>query len=1162
MTELILFIVSLIIGEVFRPKPGGLEETEQYDGPTSSEIRPVPYLFGTAAMRTPNMLWQGDNGWRHLSKKIKSGLVGTHKYIYAYTYYVGMHLGLCVNEVDALVAIWAGDGFKAPCYSTGPTVDGGMFLTAIYAGAENNLSWKWYPSVTTAPAWVSITDFQKGRADQPVHWYLDAVTKAGYCPGYRNVSALVGIGFGHTYQPNIPFGCGSTSPSQYGAGITQPALGDDFKNAPSGAIGTSNVPPPLTIVCKYHPKALGLLPGGTPAHSSFGELDPALDLGGIAIQNTQTSSVSVGGTLASYPPSSYANKWFLVVSSPGVSTYYFAIATLEPNIYPVNSIIYSDGILWRKLAGGTMPTADKIGDITLSNAPGTSPALVSASSDNVGKWYTITANVYESIMFAVQNQDIPYLASDFYSTGDVIVSSGRGLWVKYKPLTSSNPMEVLYEMLTNKLYGLGIDAEFIDATNFQEIAAVLWAEGVGIAGVIDQQMTGREFVNMVMKYIDGVFYVDVQTGKFKVKLARFDYTVTGLRAAGKVFNKTNIRDFGSYTKNPVNETVNEIKVEFVDALAGYLKTIATAQDGPNIAVQGKIVSQTMQFPFFSSRDLAASAAGRNLRAYSASMARGSFTTDRTVYEVEPGDVWLLDWEPLDIVGLPIRIATRKEGEPLSGTIEIEFAEDVFGTGTVLTRFGTGSDTPVDNTPRPVLVRDLVAAPFQTYRDSDQRPVYLAGKPAAQSASFVAHHKLAADASYVNSEPCPGYNPTGVTVFDYSKSAGLSLETDSAARDARSPDTTITTILTIGDLSQVFTAAFDAADIAQGSGIALLKSASTYEYVGYEAVTASDGVISISLLGGGKGGIAFVLLGDSAVAETWTFVYAGAGLFTVTGSVSGAQTALSVGRDYVLTGLLTCQIYNGTTAFSVGNTVTVVVDPAQEGRAQITGVWRGLRNTVPQDHPAGTRVWINPDMNGSDDIAADTAAIEAKYTDVAAGGTYPLALVPDAHEMALTFASDSKKPYPPANTRVKIEPGGSYGTWAAAFYGNGSAADMDIAWTHRDRLNQTTEIKQDDAVTAIETGCTYTLKFYSGDTTSGPWTLERTYSSLTGLQQTYPQADMIADYATMVGGVSVFPKDYKVEMTTTRTSDGLVSTQTQTRVYECAGADYLADYYAD
>jgi hypothetical protein len=189
-------------------------------------------------------------------------------------------------------------------------------------------------------------------------------------------------------------------------------------------------------------------------------------------------------------------------------------------------------------------------------------------------------------------------------------------------------------------------------------------------------------------------------------------------------------------------------------------------------------------------------------------------------------------------------------------------------------------------------------------------------------------------------------------------------------------------------------------------------------------------------------------------------------------------------------------------------VGVTAIDAVAGTATIT---RGLLDTVPAAHASGARIWFVDGFQGEDE------------TEYASGETVDVKLLPrtglgeleiaDAAADSLTMNRRHNRPYPPGKLRVNTL---AYPEWI-----DGQAA-FAVAWAHRDRLQQTAYlVQQDENSIGPEAGTTYNLRIY-GETD----TLIRTYSGLSGTSQTYPTIDELND-SQIIGSGSI--KAYNEEV---------------------------------
>lgn len=68
---LAIVIVSVVVSQALAPKPKPPEPStlDDFDAPTAEDGRPIPWVFGTAWINGPNVLWYGDLKVTAIKKK-------------------------------------------------------------------------------------------------------------------------------------------------------------------------------------------------------------------------------------------------------------------------------------------------------------------------------------------------------------------------------------------------------------------------------------------------------------------------------------------------------------------------------------------------------------------------------------------------------------------------------------------------------------------------------------------------------------------------------------------------------------------------------------------------------------------------------------------------------------------------------------------------------------------------------------------------------------------------------------------------------------------------------------------------------------------------------------------------------------------------------------
>jgi len=240
--------------------------------------------------------------------------------------------------------------------------------------------------------------------------------------------------------------------------------------------------------------------------------------------------------------------------------------------------------------------------------------------------------------------------------------------------------------------------------------------------------------------------------------------------------------------------------------------------------------------------------------------------------------------------------------------------------------------------------------------------------------------------------------------------------------------------------------------------------------------------------------------------------------TLTDALTGADTVLAYtsGQDLDRVSLDTWALIDD------GLAQEIVAVRAIDTGAGTVSVDRGVLDTTPRSFTAGARLWFaeewlgvdTTEWVGGDDI--DLKALTRTGLGTLAEGSAPAASV--------TLDDRAERPYPPGRVRIEGLAWPTTGT-----------GDIDIAWAHRDRLQQTAGLIDQDATDiGPEAGTSYTVRVY--DDASG--LLKHTASGLSGTGYTYTSAQWTTDF----GGAG--PHQMRIEIDSQR--DGLDSWQRQVR----------------
>jgi hypothetical protein len=276
-----------------------------------------------------------------------------------------------------------------------------------------------------------------------------------------------------------------------------------------------------------------------------------------------------------------------------------------------------------------------------------------------------------------------------------LVQIGRGM----------NPAHIIYQCLTDPEWGAGEDPSAgLDLTSFTAAAQTLYNEGLGLCLRWVMQDSIGAFVRLVLDHISGVCVVDPTTNKTMLKLFRGDYDAAAMaKDPAAIIDESDIVEMTSYQYPVINESVNEVTVNYVDVTTNKSGAV-TYQNLANVQAQGKVVSEAVTYAGAWNSDLAARLAARDCHTKSALLIKGETKIKaRRWQDVKVGDVKLLSWSREQCLWMPIRILEVDYGDAQARTVTIRWAQDQFGVpqGTYVQAPPTPW-TPPANVPQPVV----------------------------------------------------------------------------------------------------------------------------------------------------------------------------------------------------------------------------------------------------------------------------------------------------------------------------------------------------------------------------------------------------------------------------------------------------------------------------
>lgn len=239
-------------------------------------------------------------------------------------------------------------------------------------------------------------------------------------------------------------------------------------------------------------------------------------------------------------------------------------------------------------------------------------------------------------------------------------------------LYDMNPAHIIRECLTDPSWGLGYPEYDIDDTAFMSAADTLYDEGMGISLLWNNEISTEDFIHDILRHIDGVLYLDRQTGLFVLSLIRDDYDESTLPILGD----DEINKVEEYQLKNRETAVNSVTVRYDSNTTDQIDSI-TVDNSAMVAEAGVRIGETMDFMGFSNADTAAIAAQRELNQLTSELVSAIIYTDRSGASLNVGDPFKFVSAEHHSGYIVMRVTKIEFGDSRSNMVKITATQDVF-----------------------------------------------------------------------------------------------------------------------------------------------------------------------------------------------------------------------------------------------------------------------------------------------------------------------------------------------------------------------------------------------------------------------------------------------------------------------------------------------------
>lgn len=237
----------------------------------------------------------------------------------------------------------------------------------------------------------------------------------------------------------------------------------------------------------------------------------------------------------------------------------------------------------------------------------------------------------------------------------------------------ANPAAIIYEILTNKVWGRAFSTECIDIPSFVAASQFFADSDIGLSMSIDQQGKLGDIVEFIQRHVNSAVVWDGEKVRFVVLMNPNDSTKPVDLTAEDVTDVVQIAPAWP-------ECANELRVEFLNAENSYKTEIAQAQDdGAIAAIGGQINSQQVTLNGFTNRYTAEAQTLRLLNELSYPQKKLSCKVSATGRRLYPGQRVRFVWDeigtqPINSYWRVIEFSDRNQD---ADGIQLDLAEDLY-----------------------------------------------------------------------------------------------------------------------------------------------------------------------------------------------------------------------------------------------------------------------------------------------------------------------------------------------------------------------------------------------------------------------------------------------------------------------------------------------------
>lgn len=281
-----------------------------------------------------------------------------------------------------------------------------------------------------------------------------------------------------------------------------------------------------------------------------------------------------------------------------------------------------------------------------------------------------TARTARKFANYINARSTTYKAVATYTNNSVTLTADKS----GQQIYAMNPAHIIYQCMTDPLWGRGHDTSDILESSFVVAANTFCSEGFGLALTWYRKEDIDDFIQKICDLAGAVTYTDRETGKQAIKLIRNDYDINEVPLFTPETGLLAITDDDSASSdNAFNEIIGKSR----DPISN-LEFEMRAQNLASRQAQGSPSSLDQDYTGIPTKQLLARVLLRDLRAMGSGLKKYNIVLDRRAWRITPGSVIRISHPKRGISNLVLRVGEIDDSNMVSGEIRMKAAVDVFG----------------------------------------------------------------------------------------------------------------------------------------------------------------------------------------------------------------------------------------------------------------------------------------------------------------------------------------------------------------------------------------------------------------------------------------------------------------------------------------------------